>query len=278
MMRAFWRTLLACAGLSACASGPATSPPAAPAALAAAAYVAPVAPHDEDADGVVGPTDECPKDPGLAANGCPTRDGDADGVLDEADKCAREPGAAPDGCPLPDVDGDLVLDASDACQADPESVNGYLDRDGCPDEIPDDLGKFIGVIPGVEFDLDKDTLKRRSGPVLRRAATVLRKYTAVRIEISGHTTADGIRQANIDLSLRRAEAVKRFLVERGVEASRVETRGAGPDEPYGCCNTCPPGGRKKNRRIEFRLIVEWPRSAPQTASDVLAAPSPAARQ
>jgi OOP family OmpA-OmpF porin len=55
------------------------------------------------------------------------------------------------------------------------------------------------------------------------------------------------------LSADRAEAVKTYLVGKGVDASRIETRGAGPDEPIADNKT--PAGKQKNRRIEFKLIT-----------------------
>ena len=58
---------------------------------------------------------------------------------------------------------------------------------------------------------------------------------------------------NRDLSRRRADSVKRYLVEHGIDTARIETRGAGPDEPVDSNRT--PAGRARNRRIEFNLIV-----------------------
>lgn len=256
--------LVVCAGLTACGSGPAASTATPEPLVAAVPVVAP----DRDADGFAGPADVCPDEPGVAPNGCPLRDSDADGFLDEADKCVDDPGVAPDGCPPPDGDGDFVIDARDPCPTVPETVNGYQDLDGCNDELPQDLAKFQGVINGIEFVPDTDVLRRSSGLVLRRAAAVLGKYHEIRIEISAHTTSEGSREHNLELTRRRAEAVKRDLVTRGVAADRIQTRGAGPDEPWGCCNICPPGGRKKNRRIEFTILVEWPRIATQPATSV----------
>ena len=56
---------------------------------------------------------------------------------------------------------------------------------------------------------------------------------------------------NVELSGKRAESVKAYLVEHGVAADRIETQGMGPDEPIAKNNT--PGGRAKNRRIELKL-------------------------
>lgn len=78
-------------------------------------------------------------------------DRDGDGFLDSVDKCADDPGVEPDGCPIPDTDGDAVLDPDDRCPTEPESRNGYMDEDGCPDAVPQQLAKFTGGIRGVAF-------------------------------------------------------------------------------------------------------------------------------
>jgi outer membrane protein OmpA-like peptidoglycan-associated protein len=83
------------------------------------------------------------------------------------------------------------------------------------------------------------------------ALDVFLRYPDMKVEISGHTDAQGNRDYNIDLSRRRAEAVKRWLVERSIADTRITTRGAGPDEPVGPNDT--KAGRAMNRRIEFKL-------------------------
>ena len=72
------------------------------------------------------------------------------------------------------------------------------------------------------------------------------------ISISGHTDSRGKPDHNLDLSRRRAESVKRWLVEHGIDGSRLETEGFGPDAPIDTNDT--KAGRAKNRRIEFELI------------------------
>ncbi|MCB9703630.1 MAG: OmpA family protein [Myxococcales bacterium] len=209
---------------------------------------------DTDGDGFKDKVDACPTVPGVAPDGCPPPDPDTDGdgFKDKVDACPTEPGVAPDGCPIPDRDGDGIPDPDDQCPDDPETKNNYLDQDGCPDEIPKEVKKFTGVIEGIFFDTDKDTITPQSRPVLDRAKAVLDEYPEVKVEISGHTDTDGDRDHNIDLSRRRAEAVRRYLVDAGIDESRITTRGAGPDEPLGSNDT--EAGKAKNRRIEFNLI------------------------
>jgi len=124
--------------------------------------------------------------------------------------------------------------------------------DGCPDEVPRTIPR--GVIRGIYFDLDRDTIKPRSRPVLDRAVAIFTEFPDVRVAISGHTDSTGAPAYNRYLSQRRASAVKRYLVEHGIDAARIETRGAGPDEPIDTNRT--PAGRAKNRRIEFELIID----------------------
>ena len=127
-----------------------------------------------------------------AKNGCPAaKDSDGDGVLDGDDKCPEQAGVAPDGCPDPDPDKDGVVAPDDKCPDVAETVNGFEDEDGCPDEVPQAVQKFSGVIGGIEFDLGKATIRAKSKPVLDEAVTVLEDYPALRIEVSGHTDNQG---------------------------------------------------------------------------------------
>ena len=83
---------------------------------------------------------------------------------------------------------------------------------------------------------------------------MLADYPSLRVEISGHTDDRGKRDKNLGLSQDRADAVKQYMVDKGIDAGRITTRGAGPDEPIGDNKT--KAGRQQNRRIEFKLITE----------------------
>lgn len=212
----------------------------------------PAPPGDRDGDGFADPDDKCPDTPGVAPDGCPPGDRDGDGFADPDDKCPDEPGIAPDGCPDRDPDKDGILDPDDKCPTEPETVNRFEDGDGCPDELPEEVRAFEGALEGVNFDLGKATLQPGSSTTLDQAVDVLKKYPDVRVEISGHTDSTGSRELNMDLSARRADTVKEYLVGHGIDASRITTRGAGPDEPLETNAT--KAGRAKNRRIEFRVL------------------------
>lgn len=207
---------------------------------------------DSDCDTVKDDVDKCPEEAGEPTDGCPLPDRDKDGILDDQDQCPDEPGPAPSGCPTKDTDGDGIIDNKDKCPNEPETANGFDDLDGCPDTVPEEVKKFNGVIQGIFFDTNKATIKPTSEPVLDNAAEVLTKYEQLKVEIVGHTDTRGKRERNLTLSKDRAESVKAYLVSKGVDASRIQTRGAGPDEPIAENNTR--AGRAKNRRIEFRLL------------------------
>ncbi len=209
---------------------------------------------DTDGDGILDPDDECVDVPGVVEyEGCPIPDTDGDGILDPDDECVDVPGVPEyEGCPIPDTDGDGILDPDDKCVEEPENVNGFEDADGCPDEIPEEVKMFTGVIEGIFFDTSKATIKERSKVKLDKAVDVLSKFPTVRLEIAGHTDSKGKYDRNLELSRRRAESVKNYLIEHGIDASRLETRGAGPDEPVDDNRT--KAGRANNRRIEFRVL------------------------
>ncbi len=231
---------------------------------------------DTDGDGLWDPgqgapadeEDKCPEEAGpKSTQGCPLIDTDGDGFWDpgqgaaaeEEDACPEEAGPKEtQGCPIKDTDGDGIVDPGqgitpeDQCPTEPETDNDYQDEDGCPDEIPKEVQKFTGAIRGINFDVDEATIKKNSTKTLNAAVKVLKDFADVRIEISGHTDTDGGRDHNLDLSKRRAAAVKQYLVDQGIDGGRIETRGAGPDEPVADNKT--KRGKAQNRRIEFKLL------------------------
>jgi outer membrane protein OmpA-like peptidoglycan-associated protein len=233
----------------ACPAQPGVAPSGCPAPVAA--------PRDTDQDGIPDPTDPCPTEAedhlAPAPNdGCPNKDPDGDGILVPEDKCPTEAGVAPDGCPVHDKDQDGILDEVDKCPDEPETKNGFQDADGCPDELPKEVARFAGVIKGIEFDFAKATIRKESNKVLDDAIKVLKQYPELRIMVSGHTDNVGEPQKNVELSQERASSVKEYMVGKGIEAGRIETRGAGPNEPVADNST--DKGRQENRRIEFKLL------------------------
>jgi outer membrane protein OmpA-like peptidoglycan-associated protein len=219
----------------------------------------PPPPPDQDGDGFPDASDPCPTEsednyPPDGNDGCPNKDMDADGVPVPTDLCPEQLGIAPDGCPPKDTDGDGILDPQDKCVNEPETKNNFDDADGCPDELPKEVAKFTGVIKGILFASGKAEIRPASFPLLDDAVQVLQQYPTLKIRISGHTDDKGKHDFNVKLSADRAAAVKTYLLGKGIPDERIQTRGAGPDEPIADNKTA--AGRQQNRRIEFELLPQ----------------------
>lgn len=103
---------------------------------------------------------------------------------------------------------------------------------------------------GVLFAVDSDVIRPESTPTLREIGDMLTRHADLRLSIEGHTDADGDEAHNLELSKRRAAAVKTFLVDTyGIEAARLEAEGYGETRPV-APNTSPEG-RQQNRRVEL---------------------------
>jgi hypothetical protein len=214
---------------------------------------------DSDSDTFIDNVDKCPFEPGVAPDGCPPPDRDKDTFIDSEDKCPDEAGVAPDGCPIPpDTDCDGIIDKDDTCPFVPETYNGYDDTDGCPDKLPEKVVYDGRPIEGIYFKTNSDEIQKKSEKTLNATVAVLQEFKSIRIEISGHTDDVGADDKNLDLSRRRAESVKKYLTDKGVDASRVETIGYGRTKPIAEGKSAK--ARAKNRRIEFRVIVVDPRT------------------
>ncbi|MCL4793539.1 MAG: OmpA family protein [Bryobacteraceae bacterium] len=109
-------------------------------------------------------------------------------------------------------------------------------------------GRYVSH--GIHFDVNSDRLRQESYPVIESVARALEASGALRLRIEGHTDSTGDPARNLDLSARRAESVKRALVERHrIGPERLETRGLGQTQPLEPNDT--PRGRAQNRRVEF---------------------------
>lgn len=111
-------------------------------------------------------------------------------------------------------------------------------------------GKF--VTRGILFDVNKATIKPESMGVINQIIKMMKKHEDLRLSIQGHTDSDGDKDFNQGLSEKRAAAVKRILVESGIDASRLETKGFGESKPVADNST--PEGKANNRRVEFVKI------------------------
>lgn len=109
-------------------------------------------------------------------------------------------------------------------------------------------GKFSTT--GILFDVNSDKIKANSSGTLKEIATVLTENSGVRIKIVGHTDSDGDDSANMLLSQKRAEAVKKALVDNfNIAGTRIETAGKGETQPVSDNNSA--AGKASNRRVEF---------------------------
>jgi len=190
------------------------------------------------------------------------KDSDGDGLIDgdEVNKYKTDP-------MLIDSDGDTLTDSEEVLtyKTDPNKIDtdsGGIDdgteiaNDTNPLNPKDDKKKEevieVGVpiiLEGITFDKNKSTIKPESEPVLWNAYQTLKNYPEMVVEISGHTDNVGPRKSNIELSVRRANAVKDWLVKRGIEPERIKTKGYGPDRPIVPNDS--EENKRKNRRIEF---------------------------
>jgi len=230
---------------------------------------------DQDGDNITDAEDKCPTVAGvLGLGGCPDRDGD--GITDAEDKCPTVAGdLAHEGCPPPppDSDGDGVIDAEDACPSEPgpAELQGCPDRDGdgipdkddrCPDQagvaseqgcLPAEVQKkFTGSIKGIQFATGSAKIKKGSYKLLDEAVAVLGTYPTLRLEVSGHTDNQGKDEDNMKLSQDRADAVRQYMIDKGVDAARLVAIGYGPTRPI--ADNKSRAGRAENRRIEFRML------------------------
>ena len=247
-------------------------------------------PMDSDGDGVPDYLDQCPDTPEEArsttdATGCPI-DSDGDGVPDYLDECPNTPEAAraavdPRGCPI-DSDGDGVPDYMDECPGTPIEAAGKVDAKGCEldsdgdgvpdyqDECPYVIGSasnkgcpevkrevrqlLTKAMQGIEFDAGKATIKKSSYQILDMIAEMFVENSDYIIEVQGHTDNTGKYEQNVKISQQRADAVKQYLIEKGVDEHRLTAVGYGPDVPIADNKT--KAGRAKNRRVEFNISFE----------------------
>jgi outer membrane protein OmpA-like peptidoglycan-associated protein len=194
----------------------------------------------------------------VAMDKCPNDAEDFDGFEDE------------DGCPDPDNDKDgicdpwvsqkglsakyeLICKGVDKCPDQPETFNKFEDEDGCPDEAPQvKKTKPIAAkvtLTAVNFKTGTAELTFDAKESLNLVAEQLLEQSSVEIEIRGHTDNIGKPANNYALSQKRADAVKGYLVEKGVSAGRMSARGFGDTQPVADNKTA--AGRQQNRRIEM---------------------------
>ncbi len=202
----------------------------------------------------VTPAKECDVavvNPVTGRSDCAT-DSDHDGVPDTLDKC---PGTAPgtpvdaNGCPTnssgADSDHDGVSDASDVCPNTPAGMK--VDSVGCA------VSQTV-VLTDVRFKLDSAELTDEAKGTLDNVAKALESQKNISVEVDGYADNMGSPKYNEELSQKRAESVKEYLVGKGVDASRLAAKGFGEKKPVVSNDT--EAGREMNRRVEFKVTIQ----------------------
>ncbi len=199
---------------------------------------------DDDKDGVPNDADKCPlSNAGMKvdADGCEI-DSDGDGIIDYFDKCPNTPkGTLVDtkGCAL-DSDGDGVTNAQDKCADTPKGQK--VNEDGCPQSVN----------LHITFENNSAKVDSASMQNIDKVVNFMQLNKNYDIKIVGYTDDRGSAAYNQKLSQRRADAVKKLLIEKGVEPARVSALGRGEENPI--ADNATEEGRAQNRRIEAELI------------------------
>src|SRR5690554_2271394 len=206
---------------------------------------------DSDGDGVPDHEDACPDEFGLKEfNGCP--DSDGDGIPDHLDECPNEAGpASNNGCPVPppaDRDGDGVPDDVDECP----DVAGPASNNGCPEVKDEHIKQLNDYGKTILFNTGKSTFQNVSYSALDSMVEVMKQFPNAKFAVEGHTDSTGSDRINDPLSEDRANAVKDYLISKGIAANRLTAEGFGSKRPIDDNKTV--AGRANNRRTEIKLI------------------------
>jgi outer membrane protein OmpA-like peptidoglycan-associated protein len=227
-------------------------------------------PRDGDGDAIPDGLDRCsetPKGATVDALGCPG-DEDGDGVLDGLDRCPRTPtGTSINATGCPSTQGAAPQPAPRRAAPPPAPSNAPTPPPGAaaagaaaagaaapPGARPGGAAKgrlTPGIIPGVAFATGSARLLPQSYVPLDSIAEILKADTTVKIEVGAHSDNVGTPSQTEHLTNLQAEAVRTYLVTRGVNFQQVQARGYGSAFPLTTDNT--PRGRAANRRVEIKL-------------------------
>lgn len=104
------------------------------------------------------------------------------------------------------------------------------------------------ILKSLQFEQGKHLLSPSAMSELDKVEQLMQQSTTMIIEIIGHTSDEGDRNSNIDLSLKRAKACKDYLLKKGIKSNRIQVRGMGPDSPISRTD------KSLNRRVEMQII------------------------
>ena len=220
---------------------------------------------DTDGDGFPDSIDKCPtvkedKKPPDPGDGCPAdADRDHDGIPDNVDACPDQPEDKDgvqdqDGCPETDGDSDGILDVEDKCPNEAGVRSADPKKLGCPGLTQIGEGGEVQLLHPIEFEYGKAVIKEGSFPILDEVLELMKSRMSVRMGVYGHTDNRGAVELNTRLSKDRAAACKNYLINHGINATRLESQGFGPTKPIADNGT--DEGRARNRRVEFKILKE----------------------
>ncbi len=200
---------------------------------------------DSDGDKIPDGNDLCPNVKGSATtDGCP--DDDGDGIKNSVDLCPAFSGTAEfGGCP--DTDNDGIIDKEDDCP----TLKGIKPNKGCPEVSADVKLKMDVIFKNLLFATNSANIDATSLDDLDELIKIMSDDEDLRLSIEGHTDNRGNNEYNLELSRLRAEAVKQYLVNGGISASRINAVGYGETRPITTNETA--NGRLKNRRVELNI-------------------------
>ncbi|MDO9156894.1 MAG: OmpA family protein, partial [Sediminibacterium sp.] len=160
------------------------------------------------------------------------------------DKCPSVPGLARyQGCPIPDTDGDGVNDEEDKCP----SIKGTRENNGCPEL----KATYNFDNKKVQFVSGSAVLTKVSRVELNKVVKALNENPTLKLFVEGHTDASGNDKINNPLSVKRANAVKSYLVAQKIDAARLTAEGFGSTQPISDNKTAK--GKALNRRVDFKV-------------------------
>lgn len=150
---------------------------------------------------------------------------------------------APEPVKEVDTDGDGIPDSKDDC---PE-VKGSSANGGCPEVV-----KKAIEYKNIQFEFNSSVLKTSSYAVLDVIAAGMKNFPETKFQLDGHSSAEGTEARNLALSVDRANAVKNYLVNNGIKASNLITKGNG--EKFPVASNDNEEGRALNRRVEIKPL------------------------
>jgi hypothetical protein len=230
---------------------------------------------DNDGDGIIDENDKCPdepedKDGNEDDDGCPERDNDGDNIPDVTDRCPDDKEDIDqfeddDGCPEDDNDGDGFADADDKCPNEKETINGIEDDDGCPDERPDtgpvEANDRINLRGNQIVFTKNNALTAPSKTILDQVAAIMIKrnltisvevHVALGTKSKNKRTIAAQKKKDKTKSQKRANAIVKYRVSKGVAGNAAQGVGLGSARPLG---NNPPTD-KLNERVNFIKKVQ----------------------